>query len=179
MAISNNKLFCNHCKLNCHTIYNCKKFEALSPSSRFSVTKKLQLCTNCLRRNHTYETCKSTTTCQICKQKTDHTKLHCDAALLMNNTSTNSNSQPSTSSQSTFTIRNEQSHNPNYVFLATARVLVRTSRGEFIPCRALLDSCSQLHFVTNNLVQKLRIRRQNSNLSIRGVGGYQLQLKQS
>ena len=37
---------------------------------------------------------------------------------------------------------------PKYIFLATATVEVKNKFGQYIPCRALLDSASQSHFLS-------------------------------
>jgi len=37
----------------------------------------------------------------------------------------------------------------NHILLATAIVEVKNKSGEYVPCRALLDSASQSHFITD------------------------------
>jgi len=38
----------------------------------------------------------------------------------------------------------------NHILLATAIVEVQNKFGQYVPCRALLDSASQSHFITQN-----------------------------
>ncbi|XP_022221119.1 uncharacterized protein LOC111073217 [Drosophila obscura] len=40
-----------------------------------------------------------------------------------------------------------------------------------IPCRALLDSGSQVHFVTSRLAQQLQLQKKYSEVSVSGLGG--------
>lgn len=46
----------------------------------------------------------------------------------------------------------------NYVFLSTAMVIIRANGAE-VKCRAVLDSGSQLNFVTERLVKRLGITK--------------------
>ncbi|XP_036334905.1 uncharacterized protein LOC118745549 [Rhagoletis pomonella] len=59
---------------------------------------------------------------------------------------------------------------PDRVMLATAAVNVKSSSGEYLPARALLDSGSQVNFMTEDLAQKLRTRHQGVTLNVIGIG---------
>ncbi|XP_046394969.1 uncharacterized protein LOC124162471 [Ischnura elegans] len=63
------------------------------------------------------------------------------------------------------------------VLLSTAMVKVRDSSGKFHTCRALLDSCSQSHFVTESLVQRLNLRKTRKNTPIEGINTQKSQVK--
>ncbi|XP_036320232.1 uncharacterized protein LOC118734631 [Rhagoletis pomonella] len=56
------------------------------------------------------------------------------------------------------------------VILATALVLVKDVTGAYKLGRALLDSCSQLNFITGDFAQKLRLRREKHNVGVRSIG---------
>ena len=58
----------------------------------------------------------------------------------------------------------------NLVALATAVVQIKDSRGNYHPARALLDSGSQINLISEEIVQKLRLEKENSELNIVGVG---------
>jgi hypothetical protein len=53
--------------------------------------------------------------------------------------------------------------------LATAIVHVQNSFGQYVPCRALLDSASQPHFVTERLVQRLKLSKLKKRTSIQSI----------
>ena len=55
------------------------------------------------------------------------------------------------------------------ILLSTALVDVRDRTGSWITCRALLDSASQGHFVTEDLSQRLRLKKQRLQTPIRGI----------
>ncbi|XP_065086855.1 uncharacterized protein LOC135708683 [Ochlerotatus camptorhynchus] len=59
---------------------------------------------------------------------------------------------------------------PATVLLSTALVKVFTSSGSLIWARALLDSGSQLNFVSEHLAQRLKLRRSKEFVPISGVG---------
>ena len=56
----------------------------------------------------------------------------------------------------------------NQILLATAIVEVQNKSGQYVPCRALLDSASQSHFTTEKCVQRLRLSRTQTHASIQG-----------
>jgi len=47
----------------------------------------------------------------------------------------------------------------NHILLATAIVDVKNKSGQYVPCRALLDSGSESSFITERCVQRLRLSR--------------------
>jgi len=53
--------------------------------------------------------------------------------------------------------------------LATAVVELRNKSGQYVPCRALLDSASQCHFITEKCVQRLILPKTQTRSSIQGV----------
>jgi hypothetical protein len=50
----------------------------------------------------------------------------------------------------------------NHTLLATAIVEVRNKSGQYISCRALLDSGSQSHFITERCTHRLRLPRKQT-----------------
>ena len=57
----------------------------------------------------------------------------------------------------------------NHILLATAVVDVKNKSGQYVPCRAPLDSGSQSHFMTERCVQRLRLSRTQTCASIQGI----------
>ncbi|XP_051864115.1 uncharacterized protein LOC127566213 [Drosophila albomicans] len=63
------------------------------------------------------------------------------------------------------------------VILATAVIKITTNSGDFVLARALLDSGSQINFVTEELAQRLHLRREDSCISLLGIGESNSQVK--
>ena len=57
----------------------------------------------------------------------------------------------------------------NHILLATAIVEVINKFGQYVPRRALLDSGSQSHFITERCVQSLSLPRTQTDASIQGI----------
>ncbi|XP_063984105.1 uncharacterized protein LOC135166075 [Diachasmimorpha longicaudata] len=62
------------------------------------------------------------------------------------------------------------------VLLATAKVLASTSSGSHHTIRLLIDQGSEVTFITDQMVQLLRLRRSSSHLRVFGIGGLELGL---
>ncbi|XP_053681538.1 uncharacterized protein LOC128732318 [Sabethes cyaneus] len=56
------------------------------------------------------------------------------------------------------------------VFMLTVYVKVRDVDGTYTLARALLDSASERNFVTENLAQRLRLKRTGSDIDVYGIG---------
>ncbi|XP_036347402.1 uncharacterized protein LOC118756766, partial [Rhagoletis pomonella] len=65
----------------------------------------------------------------------------------------------------------------NRIILATALVQIKDATGPYRIGRALLDSCSQVNFISDEFAQTLRLPRKRSNLEIRSIGESQTQVK--
>ncbi|KAH8393177.1 hypothetical protein KR200_009135 [Drosophila serrata] len=176
---------CTFCDARDHYLPKCSRFLNLSPHVRFRQAKKLHLCLNCLRKGHRLQQCKST----YCKyyQLKHHSLLHFnqDPSVPFTASSLSSdpllNSQPSTSS-SALASSHSSSHSSkpppkptnflpiDYVLLPTAIIYLRNKAGEFMPCRAILDSASQLNFITSRLANQLNLNYRKSNTLGSGIG---------
>lgn len=91
--VSTNQSSCPLCKQT-HYLYRCDKFLEMSPSSRLSEVRKLNLCTNCLRSGHGKTECRSSA-CRKCFKK-HNSLLHFD----LHSNHSHSNSPPARSSLS-------------------------------------------------------------------------------
>jgi hypothetical protein len=52
----------------------------------------------------------------------------------------------------------------NHILMATAIVKIQSKSGQFVPCRALLDSASQSHFIIERCVQRLPLTRTQTHI---------------
>jgi len=155
-----------------HRLFKCDKFLKLQPQQQFNHAKQRRLCFNCLQLFDKDHTC-SKQVCHKCQNK-HHTLLHLDSQ-----TQATNNSSPTRNNQSVntkgVTNANVNTHHTlkgkpkNHTLLATAIVEVRNKSGQYVPCRALLDSGSQSHFITERCVQRLRLPRTQTHTSIQGI----------
>ena len=57
----------------------------------------------------------------------------------------------------------------NHILVAATTVEFLNKSGQYVPRRALLDSASQSHFITERCVQRLRLSRTWTHASIQGI----------
>jgi hypothetical protein len=156
-----------------HRLFKCDKFLKLQPRQCLNYVKQQRLCFNCLQPFEKNHTCLK----QVCHKchKRHHTLLHVDKQnqVANANRSTIKNSSPATTKGSTSaevnTYHTLKGKSRNHVLLATSIADVRDKSSRYIPCRALLDSGSQSHFITERCVQCLRLPRTQTHTSILGI----------
>ncbi|XP_025266369.1 uncharacterized protein LOC112638589 [Camponotus floridanus] len=139
-----------------HTLMVCGDFKAKSASDRKSFVEQNRLCYNCLG-NHLVSKCQSVKTCFTCKGK-HHSTLH-DAY------------SSSSSNEVSALAAMHSSSERKAILLATARLLIADRAGHLHPARAMLDQGSEVSIVSEALVQRLKLPRTSSSVSIIGIGG--------
>jgi hypothetical protein len=144
---------CFICKKQ-HNVFGCKDFLEQTVENRIKQVNHLKLCRNCLRNNHDSQNCKSSKVCKECRQK-HHTLLHVPEFVPM--------AVPGTS-VNTLVISES-----NQVLFSTVLLLVSNNEGDFYYCRAVLDQCSEVSLLTENMCKKLNLLTYPSNASITGV----------
>ena len=175
------KYSCSLCKSTEHFIGVCSQFKALDVTQRFDIVKKSNLCINCLSSQHQVGKCRSTYKCKVCS-KPHHSLLHRLQPQQSQIPSTIISDQQLTSrSSANFAVSHShfKKSSVEQVKLATAVVLIRSANGVYIPARALLDSCSQVSLITDNLSQKLRLTRKKQSIKITGIGDSSTTIKHS
>ncbi|XP_025267450.1 uncharacterized protein LOC112638978 [Camponotus floridanus] len=170
LATSN--VSCPQCKEG-HYLYYCETFLKLPIEKRISVVRKAHLCINCLRTNsHLAKDCNSGA-CRKCSKK-HNTLLHLPNAVNDNKVSIDdvaSNKSTSQSKASTQPIVTQcvAAHHSLGIILSTAIVHVFDYKNDRHSCRVLLDSGSQMNFITQEFADKLRIKEQCVEIAITGV----------
>lgn len=170
VATTQNSLGCMLCHSAEHAIYYCPQFRDLAPVDRLREAKRLALCLNCLKASHQLRQC-SSSRCRTCGIR-HHTLLHLDGRPSSQPhvpVSSSSHTEPSAPLSNSSTLI-AQDLGSDLVLLATATVLVQNRSGLFVPCRALLDSGSQLHLVTSRFANQLQLKRSRSSGSVTGIG---------
>ncbi|XP_011858104.1 PREDICTED: uncharacterized protein LOC105555686 [Vollenhovia emeryi] len=166
--VATSNISCPQCKEN-HSLYHCEAFRKLSVDKRLQVVKKAHICTNCLRSTeHQASACKSGA-CRKCNKR-HNTLLHL---------SNPNNDNKSVESKESLADSNEASqavvtqclsaHHSLNILLSTAIVYVYDSKEQPISCRVLLDSGSQMNFITDELANQLHLKEQSVEASITGV----------
>lgn len=164
-----NSTVCSFCQNSEHTLHKCEKFHNLTPKDRFNFIKTNGHCVNCLGTSHTLKSCYSKHTCSTCKGK-HHSLLHFrdsfdSNAKLTSNTSSLSNTTPN-NKESKETLKDTKSNfvgiscdQEKTVLLATTLIKVTSPNGQSEVFRALLDSCAQASFISQNVCQVLQLKR--------------------
>lgn len=168
---------CALCQGN-HFLKFCFRFKKLPTTQRRELVKKNGLCFNCLQSKHTANSCTSEFRCQRCKGK-HHILLHIPgnpASTAGPETAASSGAievlpdqqlTPATNVNANVTVLSATARTT--VLMATARVLLTNSRGTTFSVRALLDSGSELSFITERLAQSLGLARRCVNLPVTGI----------
>lgn len=181
MVTTNNPKSCYKCNANDHILMKCPQFLSLTIDQRRSFVKVNNLCFNCLSKGHSSYDCKSGNRCKTCKRK-HHTLTHQSSVPTTGNRAESSGSSAMTSVPSAMNIQ-PVSLNPdaesftassqsNQIFnhiLPTAVVGVRDYKGNLVHCRVLLDTASELSYITESCIKRLGIRRQPSRIALTGI----------
>lgn len=174
---------CIHCK-NKHFIFQCELFCKLPIEKRFEIVKNTHLCINCLRSStHQARNCASSS-CRKCG-KAYNTLLHFESTKIDNTKidsqpvvpSSNSTNTPPTNALSPVVTQCSQISNASKIFLSTAVVNVYDRKEQPHGCRVLLNSGSQLNFVTEDFINKLQLDTRNSHISMSEVAEGTFELK--
>ena len=140
------------------------------PKQRLNFAKQLKLCFNCLQLFTKAHTCSK----QLCRQchKRHLILLHIDKQNQTTNdkgSTTNNNHSAKAKGTTTAEVNaycSLTSTPRNHILLATAIVDVKNKS---VPCRALLNSGSQSHFITERCVQRLKLSRTQTHAFIQGI----------
>ena len=144
------KSSCSFCGQG-HRNFECSDFKKLSVDKRLEIVKEKKLCLNCL--SHTYsrdKPCSSKRTCATCG-KGHHTLVHRDTKKSL---------------KSMLTLLNDKDR-----LLGTARIQISNGNGKWKEARAIIDPCSTHTFITHKLANQLKLKREDTHVSLNGVDG--------
>ncbi|KAJ8982315.1 hypothetical protein NQ317_006660 [Molorchus minor] len=170
---------CALCKGN-HPLYKCNNFTMKTPTQRYEFVKNSRLCLNCLSDVHVIKNCNSKSVCRKCTQR-HHTLLHFDQNY-SSHTSVEPRVEPRVeptadtpqavvaSTSNTVNSFTGLSPRKGTVLLSTALVEILDGFGNHQTVRALIDSGSQVSFITQKCANRLNLSRYNLSLSIQGLG---------
>ncbi|XP_008183125.1 uncharacterized protein LOC103309446 [Acyrthosiphon pisum] len=162
---------CTHCSGK-HWLFFCDSFKELDVNSRLTVVRDAKLCFNCLSPYHQKDYCKSKYSCHTCKGR-HNTLLHQErksGATRQKEDDPSSSSEEDTSPSNSQKVSMSAQATSEHVFLATAVVTVKDSNGSYHKCRAVLDSGSQVNFISKELSRVLGLKQRTNVLPICGIG---------
>ncbi|XP_077294632.1 uncharacterized protein LOC143917108 [Arctopsyche grandis] len=154
---------CAFCRNN-HFIGKCDKFKAKSSLERNEFVKSNNMCFKCLNSSHKITNCKSNYNCLRCKQN-HHTLLHQDDTFSSNNTG-----RKSINAHSTHFSQRE-------IILPTVQVDIITSNGTVVKGRTLLDSGSQVNYVTTSFAKKNNFKLEKISQEIVGIANQESSIR--
>lgn len=176
------RVACSICKQD-HKLVECQAFREMSVQERFDVAKRSGLCFNCLKPFHG-KNCR-VGTCKKCG-RAHNTLLHFESRGWGRGNANTAYEEvsPQTSmgaveaeQQSVQTSPRENqasltatSGNSSQILLSTALVQVFDSTGKAFRCRALLDSGSQVNFMSQELQTRLGLKEKKGQTHIVGIG---------
>lgn len=189
LAVTTQERKCYLCQGQ-HLIYGCKTFLNLSIEDRIKEMKRLKLCLNCLRPDHFARICRSS----FCKECGERHNTLCHARKRAPGSSTelteSSSGSPSESSVgaalcsmtasgggssaddigSSGSACGQRIEGRGRILMATVIVSVATANGES-KLRVLLDSASELNFVTSTACRKLNLKTERIREQVSGLNG--------
>jgi hypothetical protein len=149
-----------------HRLYQCDSFLKMQMKQRFNYVKQSGLCLSCLQLSTKTHTC-SKCVCRQCHNN-HHTLLHMSRQnQSVNNRRPGTNQSAGAQGNSTAGVNTYclfKGKPRNLILLATAIVEIQSKSGQYVPCRALFDSASQSHFITERCVQRLRLTRTQTHI---------------
>lgn len=142
---------CRLCGSQCIQPDQCKIFMEKKPRDRFTLVKKHKMCVRCLGPKE-HEKCEAV--CKTCS-KAHHVLLHFGNAEQQNVKSN----------------LGDVKGQLDVALLATTRILVAAGDGSLVQCRALLDSGSQVNFITTRMTNLLGLSSTPTSLDVSGIHG--------
>ncbi|UYV79361.1 hypothetical protein LAZ67_17002296, partial [Cordylochernes scorpioides] len=147
----------------------------MSIQNRIGYVKQNQLCSNCLRGNHSVENCKITNRCFHCN-KNHHTLLHVVSSPPRQRESSTvqfdspKSVQPSNVPSTSTSCCLSEANGSMQILLSTAIIHIQDVNGEDQNCRALLDNGSQRSLITEKCAAKLGIPIRRKRIAVGGLG---------
>jgi len=160
-----------------HRIYSCERFNQMSIADRKNAVLNARLCFNCLNFGHQLKDCQLSS-CPKCNQR-QNSKLHDDTQSsgtskqpVLSEHSEPSNDKPSqVAGPFSGAVNVQESNSKLNIMLSTSLINVQGRDGNWQRCRAILDSGSQLNFITQECAKRLGLTRFNGvQQCISGVG---------
>ena len=160
---------CLLCKSTRHPFYACRVFQRLSHDAKLRKIKEEGLCINCFAKSHLARQCTAALMCTKCNGP-HHSVFHLEPKT--SSTSSKRTASPPLEEPSSNTCNyTSMTDTPKTVLLMTCQLTVMGPDGLETKARALIDHGSSTSFVSEHLVQHLRLPQKSSAIRIVGIGG--------
>lgn len=172
---------CFYCQQS-HATYSCPNYS--DTNSRKARVKQLKLCFNCLRNNHSVNSCTNSGRCRSCGRK-HHTSLCYQSGPVADEPSANPAGGKTTEKSTQRKVSDSNNTNPKYTsytihsntetskfssILPTAILTLIIDQRTF-SCRALFDTGSQRTFIHKNIATNLSLETvKSTTLCVDGFG---------
>lgn len=162
-----------------HRNFQCDVLGSLTTAERLEKVRTARVCFNCLRKGHLSKECSSSKHCKKCLNQ-HHTLLHGDKEVSVKPEAQSNVSVPKSTEEhaapaqpsapeGNATVSTSCSCNSaqpmKTVLLLTAVVHLTDSRNQLQPCRVLLDSGSQVNFISEKMADSLGLPKQPARTS--------------
>ncbi|UYV72266.1 hypothetical protein LAZ67_9002398 [Cordylochernes scorpioides] len=147
----------------------------MSIQNRIGYVKQNQLCSNCLRGNHSVDNCKITNRCFHCN-KNHHSLLNVVSSPPRQRESSSvrfafpESLQPSDVLSTSTSCCSSEANGYIQILLSTALIHIQDVNGKDQICRALLDNGSQRSLITEKCAAKLGIPIRRKRIAVGGLG---------
>ncbi|GBN29826.1 hypothetical protein AVEN_129087-1 [Araneus ventricosus] len=145
-----------------------------SPLERYELCKKHNICTNCLNF-HPSKSCTSKSRCQICSSF-HNTKVHRDKTHVSIPSTAEGfiDTAPKVNSEQCFALRSTDKKDPKPMkyLMSTAVAYVNG-----MPVRIILDSASEINFISSDYAISLGLKRNRIHSSVSGINGLAQDIK--
>ena len=151
-------LKCSLCNRQ-HGLNVCDQFKEKTVNEKYNHSRRCGLCFNCLKKGHRVAACTSPNSCKICSKR-HHTMVHTDEAKKQKTAPVSVVATPKPA------VKHHSGTGRKQTLLSTAVVLVNGGSSGPHLCRALIDSGSQNHFVTERFANMLAIKKERANYQV-------------
>lgn len=178
LFVSNDADLCLKCK-GSHSLDECSEFVGLSLDNKFSFLKSNLVCFNCLKKDHVSNKCSMECSCSKCGKsckKKHHSLLHSPRGTdekddkKQNPDEERKKPEPKAVGKGSYSCSMDKEDSQK-VILMTALVYIYGRNDQPQLARALLDSGSEINFMTSTFADKLGLEQENHSQSIIGVQG--------
>uniref|UniRef100_A0A1B0D8P4 Uncharacterized protein n=1 Tax=Phlebotomus papatasi TaxID=29031 RepID=A0A1B0D8P4_PHLPP len=153
-----------------HSLKECEEFNRLSVDARRKFVNDNSTCFNCLKGSHRAKDCRGKMKCQSCGKR-HNTLLHLDNGASTGKIETQKEEQSMTSKKpsDSGTVKTHHAVGFKKSVLPTAQVYVEDVEGNLQKCRLLIDQGGECSFVSEALVQRLGLKRQNARVEVQAT----------